>query len=231
MKYVLLVFLVLVAAVVVVAGKRGHTFRKPPIYIFPDMDRQPKLRPQEPSRFFANGISSQYPVAGTIAREQPFEDAPANTGKQPGTTNYVDTIPIPVTAELMERGRERFNIYCAPCHGAAGDGKGVPTKFGMAVIADLHDNKTRRVPQQSDGELFYTITYGKSLMQGYGPQIAINDRWAIIAYLRALQRSRLATLDDVPGDVRAELMRAMPATSATPAATNAPAAPAQPQPK
>lgn len=230
MRYVLLIFILMVAAVMVVAGKRGHTFRKPPVYIFPDMDRQPKLRPQEPNRFFANGISSQFPVEGTIARGEPYEDTPANTGKKPGTTNYVDTIPIPVTAELMARGQERFNIYCAPCHGAAGDGKGVPVKFGMAIIADLHDNKARRVPQQSDGEIFYTITYGKNLMQGYGPQIPINDRWAIIAYLRALQRSRLASLEDVPAEVRAELSKAMPAAPSAPAA--APAAPAQPtQPK
>lgn len=228
MRYFLLIVGLMVLAVMIVGGQRGHTFRKPPIYIFPDMDRQPKLRPQEPNRFFANGISSQPQVAGTIARGQPYEDTPVNTGKTTGTTNYVDVIPIPVTAELMERGRERFNIHCAPCHGAAGDGKGVPVKFGMAVIADLHDNKTRRVPQQSDGEIFYTITHGKNLMQGYGPQIAINDRWAIIAYLRALQRSRLATLEDVPGDVRAELMRAIPATPAAPA-TNAPAQPPQPK--
>ena len=229
MRYVLLIFILLVAAVMVVAGKRGHTFRKTPVYIFPDMDRQPKLRPQEPNRFFANGISSQFPVEGTIARGEPYEDTPANTGKKPGTTNYVDTIPIPVTAELMARGQERFNIYCAPCHGAAGDGKGVPVKFGMAIIADLHDNKARRVPQQSDGEIFYTITYGKNLMQGYGPQIPINDRWAIIAYLRALQRSRLATLEDVPAELRAELSRPAPAAApaAQPGATSAP--PTQPK--
>jgi mono/diheme cytochrome c family protein len=235
MRYFLLIFGLSVIAVMAVLGKRGHTFREPPVYIFPDMDRQPKLRPQEPNRFFANGISSQLPLPGTIARGDPYEDTPVNTGKKPGTTNYVDTIPIPVTAELMARGQDRFNIYCAACHGAAGDGKGTPTKFGMAVIADLHDNKTRRVPQQSDGEIFYTITYGKNLMQGYGPQIPIHDRWAIIAYLRALQRSRLATLEDVPAELRAELTRALPATSsgAAPAATNQPAAaapkPAQPK--
>jgi mono/diheme cytochrome c family protein len=231
MRYFLLIFGVAIVAVMLVAGQRGHTFRKPPVYVFPDMDRQPKLRPQEPNRFFPNGISSQFPVPGTIARGDPFEDTPLNTGKKPGTTNYIDTIPIPVTAELMARGQERFNIYCGTCHGAAGDGKGVPTKFGMAVIGDLHDNKARRVPQQSDGELFYTITYGKNLMQGYGPQIPIHDRWAIIAYLRALQRSRLATLEDVPADMRAELSRAMPAAPTAGAApTNPPpAAPAQPK--
>lgn len=234
MRYFLLVFVLSAVIVGVGLGKRGHTFRKPPVYIFPDMDRQPKLRPQEPNKFFLNGISSQFAVAGTIARGDPYENTPVNTGKKPGTTNYIDTIPVPVTAELMARGQERFNIYCAACHGQAGDGKGVPTKFGMAVIADLHDNKTRRVPQQSDGEIFNTLSYGKGLMQGYAPQIPIMDRWAIIAYVRALQRSRLATLEDVPAELRADLSRAMQAApSGTAAATNQPgAAPAQPaQPK
>src|SRR5688572_24664045 len=202
MRYFLLIFVLTIAAVVVIAGKRGHHFSKPPVYLFPDMDRQPKLRPQEPSQFFANGVSSQLPVPGTIARGERYQDVPANTGKAPGTTNFTDTIPIPVTAELMNRGRERFNIYCAPCHGAGGDGKGVTTKLGMGVIADLHDAKTRRVPQQSDGELFHVISNGKNLMQGYAAQIPIDDRWAIIAYLRALQRSRLATMEEVPADQR-----------------------------
>lgn len=235
MRYFLLLFVLSAVIVGVGLGKRGHTFRKPPVYIFPDMDRQPKLRPQEPNEFFRKtgwGISSQLPVPGTIARGDPYEDSPVNTGKKPGTTNYIDTIPIPVTAELMARGQERFNIYCAACHGQAGDGKGVPTKFGMAVIADLHDTKARRVPQQSDGEIFNTLSYGKGLMQGYAPQIPIHDRWAIIAYLRALQRSRLATLEDVPAELRADLSRAMQAApSGQPAATNQPAAaPAQPAP-
>ena len=234
MRYILLVVLVTIAAVAVIAGKRGHHFRKPPIYIFPDMDRQPKLRPQEPSAFFANGISSQLPVPGTIARGEPYQDVPANTGRVPGTTNYVNAIPIPVTLSLMDRGRERYNIYCAPCHGAGGDGKGVTTKFGMGVIADLHDTKARRVPQQSDGEIFATISIGKGLMQGYASQIPISDRWAIIAYLRALQRSRLATLEDVPAAQRAELSRLMTPAAAAPApAQPAPAqpAPAQPAPE
>jgi mono/diheme cytochrome c family protein len=125
----------------------------------------------------------------------------------------------------MTRGRERFEIYCAPCHGAGGDGKGVPTKFGMAVIADLHDTRTRRVPQQSDGELFNTISNGKNLMQGYAAQIPIDDRWAIIAYLRALQRSRLATLEDVPADQRAELARVMATAPSTPGGAAQPTPP------
>ena len=102
----------------------------------------------------------------------------------------------------MERGEQRFNISCSPCHGRMGDGKGITTKFGMTVIADLHDSKTRKVVQQADGEIFNTITYGKNLMGAYGPNVTVMDRWAIIAYVRALERSRLGSLDDVPEGLR-----------------------------
>jgi mono/diheme cytochrome c family protein len=224
MRYFLLVFGVAVIAIMAIAGKRGDMSRRPPIELFPDMDRQPKLRPQAANSFFRDGLSSQQPVAGTIARGTPWQDTPENTGKIPGTTNWVQTIPIPVTQVLMARGQERYNINCSPCHGVLGDGKGITTKFGMAVIADLHDAVTRKVPQQSDGELFNTLSYGKQLMQGYAASLTIQDRWAIVAYVRALQRSRLGTLDDVPADMRATVTRPMPpAATATPAVPGAPA--------
>ena len=216
MRYVLLVMALSGALIVLVAGKRGDTSRRPPIEVFPDMDRQPKPRPQTANDFFNDGFSSQLPVAGTIARGAPYQDTPENTGKIPGTTNWVDSIPLPVTAQFMARGRERFNISCSPCHGEAGDGKGITTKFGMAIIGDLHDVAARRVPQQPDGELFNTISYGKGLMQGYAANLSIPDRWAIIAYVRALQRSRLATLEDVPAAERAALARPLPPTTPTP---------------
>jgi mono/diheme cytochrome c family protein len=206
MRYFFLTFVILVVVVVATAGKRGSISRKPPLEIFPDMDKQPKLRPQTRGEVFANGLSSQLPVDGTVARGSAFEDSPVNTGKVAGTTNYVGTIPMPVTAQLMERGEQRFNISCSPCHGRMGDGKGITTKFGMAVIADLHDSKTRKVVQQSDGEIFNTITYGKNLMGPYGGLVSIEDRWAIIAYLRALQRSRLGIEQDVPADVLPTLL-------------------------
>ncbi len=210
MRYFLLIFALLVVLVMGVAGKRGSMSRRPPIEVFPDMDRQPKLRPQTANGFFSDGLSSQLPVAGTVARNSPYEDSPANTGKISGTTNWVQTIPVPVTATLLARGQERFNINCSPCHGASGDGKGITTKFGMAVIADLHDGKTRKVVQQADGEIFNTITYGKGLMGPYGANVTIQDRWAIIAYLRALQRSHLASLEDVPADKRGDLTKSLP---------------------
>jgi len=206
MRYFLLVFGVCVISVMVIAGKRGDMSRRPPIEVFPDMDRQPKLRPQEANSFFKDGLSSRLPVAGTVARGSAYQDTPQNTGKVPGTTNSVATIPVPLTAQLLKRGQERFNINCAPCHGAQGDGKGITSKFGMAP-ADLHDGAGRKVPQQSDGDLFNTISNGKGLMLGYAANITIQDRWAIVAYVRALQRSRLGSMDDVPAAERANVIK------------------------
>ena len=232
MRYFLLIFALSVVVVMAIAGKRGSTSRKPPIELFSDMDRQGKLRPQTDNNFFSDRMSSRLPVAGTIARSKPYhindkdvypyEDSPVNTGMIPGTTNFVATIPLPVTEQMMQRGQQRFNIYCSPCHGAHGDGKGVTSKLGMTVIADLHDGGTRKVPQQPDGQIFNTITYGKTLMGAYGGIIPVEDRWAIISYVRALQRSHLATIEDVPADERLKIPNPPPAggkTNATPAAT------------
>lgn len=217
MRYFLLIFGVAVVAVMAIAGRRyddgGSPSRKPPIYIFPDMDRQLKLRPQEPNGFFANGTSSQLPVAGTIAQTKPimvgnkavyaFEDSPVNTGKVAGSTNFVEVNPLPITAELLKRGQQRYTISCAPCHGGLADGNGITKKVGaMAVVANLHD---QRIVEMADGELFHVITHGRNLMGAYGPNVPTEDRWAIIAYLRALQLSRLGTLEDVPQELRATL--------------------------
>src|SRR6185369_11759211 len=134
MRYFLLVFGVIVIAIMIVAGKRGDMTRRPPIELFADMDRQPKLRPQAANSFFKDGLSSQPAVAGTIARGSAWQDSAENSGKVPGTTNWVAVNPLPVTAQLLARGQERYNISCSPCHGAQGDGKGITTKFGMNTI-------------------------------------------------------------------------------------------------
>ncbi|HYG24806.1 MAG TPA: cytochrome c [Verrucomicrobiae bacterium] len=219
MRYFLLIFGITVVAIMAIAGRRfddgGAMSRKPPLYIFPDMDRQLKLRPQEPNAFFANGRSSQLPVPGTVAQVKPkmvsgqpvfpFEDVPVNTGHIAGTTNFVEVNPLPINAELLKRGRQRFAISCAPCHGATADGNGITKKIGaMAVVANLHD---RRIVEMTDGELFHVITHGRNLMGPYGPTVPTEDRWAIIAYLRALQLSRLGTIDDVPQELRGTLTR------------------------
>ncbi len=213
MRYFFLLFGVAVLLVVLIAGRRGDTSRRPPFEIFPDMDRQLKLRPQAAHGFFADGLSSRLPPPGTIARAEPFnvggravypfEDAPVNTGRETGTTNFVALNPLPVTARLLARGQQRYAIYCAPCHGATGEGNGITKKINaMAVVTSLHD---KRVVELPDGDLFNTITLGKNLMGAYGPQIPVEDRWAIVAYVRALQLSHLGSVDDLSPEMRAKL--------------------------
>jgi len=215
MRYFLAIFVLAVAVVVGILGFRGTHFRKPPLYIFPDMEFQLKLRPQKENGFFTNGLTSQLHIPGTIARSTPlqsangpvypYEDAPINTGHVTGTTNFIENNPMPITAELLKRGQQRFTINCTPCHGATGEGKGITQKIGaMAVVANLHD---KRIVELPDGELFFVITNGRNLMGAYGANVTVEDRWAIIAYLRALQLSRLGAVDDVPQELRATLKK------------------------
>ena len=215
MRYFIAIFALCVAGTVGILGVRGSHFRKPPLYIFPDMEWQLKLRPQQPNAFFTNGISSQLPVAGTIARGRTiqtadgpvlsYEDVPANTGRVTGTTNFVENNPLRITATLLKRGQQRFTINCSPCHGQLADGNGITKKIGaMLVVANLHD---KRIVEMTDGELFYVITNGRNNMGAYGANITVEDRWAIIAYLRALQLSQLGSLDDLPEPLRASLKK------------------------
>jgi hypothetical protein len=182
------------------------------------MRRQNKLRPQNTDNFFADGRSSRLPVAGTVPQDPPlhlstsdpklvaypFEEVPANTGRVPGTTNFVETSPFEITRQFLARGQERFTINCAPCHGPLADGNGITKRLGMTTVANLHDP---RIVRLADGEIFYVITNGRNTMLPYGGQVPVEDRWAIIAYLRALQVSRLASLDDVPEAQRALFKR------------------------
>jgi len=201
------------AAIVGIAGLRGEISRKPPLEVFSDMDRQPKLRPQKPDDFFANGVSSQLPPAGTIARSEPiqtvnggvysFENSPVNNGKISGTTNFIENNPLRIDAHLLARGHERFDIYCAPCHGQLGDGNGITKKIGdMPAVANLHD---KRIVEMADGEIFNTITFGKNTMGAYGPFVPAQDRWAIVAYVRALQLSWLGSTNDLSAQQQAAL--------------------------
>ncbi len=215
MRYFLVIFGLCVLVVMGVLGKRGDHFRKTPLYIFPDMEWQLKLRPQKDNAFFTNGTTSQLPLPGTIPRSAPlqtasglvypFEDAPVNTGRVTGTTNFVENNPLPITGRLLKRGQQRFTINCSPCHGATADGNGITRKIGaMAVVANLHD---KRIVEMADGELFFVITNGRNLMGAYGANVTVEDRWAVIAYLRALQLARLGSIDDVPPELRASLKK------------------------
>jgi hypothetical protein len=205
MRYFLLFFVVLVVGVVVVAGRRGDTSRRPPIEIWNDMDRQLKLRPQSAANLSDDGLGSRLNVAGTVARGEPFAGTPYNTGLVSGSTNFVEVMPVSVTPALMARGRERYNISCSPCHGAVGDGNGITKKIGaMAVVANLHDPRIVGLP---DGDIYNTIRMGKGLMGGYGANISVEDRWAIVAYLRALQLARLGSPADVPAEFQSQLLK------------------------
>ena len=134
-----------------------------------------------------------------------YQDDPLNTGCVTGTTNFVATNPLRVDTTVLQRGREQFDIYCAPCHGRLGDGNGITKKIGvMPAVANLHD---QRIVVMADGEIFYTVTHGKGLMGAYGPLMTAPDRWAAIAYLRALQLSWLGSPDELSAEQRAALTK------------------------
>ena len=179
--------LVLSCVVALTGCARGCTSSRPPIHLNPSMDDQPKVLPQTASTFFYNGASMREPVPGTIAIGGLKEDAAVFTGKG-ADGQFVATSPVPVNDALLERGRDRFHIYCQPCHDARGEGKGILFQRGNVPTANLHDEKIRKYP---DGQIFDVITNGFGLMSGYRWPIPVADRWAIVAYVRQLEQKRL----------------------------------------
>lgn len=176
------------AALVVLGGcARGCPSSRPPIHLNPSMDDQPKVRPQTASAFFRNGASMREPVPGTVALGGLREDAAFFTGRG-ADGELVAAVPVPVDETLLGRGRERYEIYCQPCHDARGDGRGILFQRGNVPTASFHQDRIR---QYSDGEMFDVITNGRGLMAGYGWPISPADRWAIVAYVRELERQRL----------------------------------------
>jgi len=184
--------LVLTAIVPLAACARGCTSSRPPIHLNPSMDNQPKVRAQTASTFFFDGQSMRQPVPGTVAIGGLKEDAAFFTGKAPDG-QFVATIPatVPETNDSarVERGRQRYIIYCQPCHDARGDGKGILFQRGSVPTASFHQETILKYP---DGRIFDVITNGKGLMAGYRWPIPPADRWAIVAYVRELQRKRPA---------------------------------------
>ena len=166
-----------------------------------DMQQQPKYTPLSRSWFFADGRSARPIPPGTIATDEVNLDPATDLGAVNG--QFVTTIPIPVTADLLARGQERFDIYCSPCHGRSGFGNGMIHDRGFEAPANLNGDRVRNAPP---GYIFQVIANGYGAMAAYGYQVTSSrDRWGIVAYIRALELSQGATLADVPADQRSKL--------------------------
>lgn len=223
LRYFFVSFILITVAIVALAGFRGRKSTVPPIEVFPDMDHQPKYQPQHPSGFFADGRAGRNPVKGTIPLGYTMPGSYLQVGAKNGSTGpqgfsnqpdyyntgkigdvYGDGFPANLTIDetFIKRGQERFNINCSVCHGKSGQANGIVSQFGLPAIANLHDDRVRQMP---DGQLFSTITAGKNTMGAYGPQIAVEDRWAIVTYLRVLQRTTAGKLADLPEARQKEL--------------------------
>lgn len=186
-----------VLTALVLATCQGRPSGNAPIHLNLNMDDQEKLQAQEASAFFDDGFAMRIPPAGTVARGQLREDDAFYRGREAG--EFVTVNPVAVTLPLLKRGRERFNIYCSPCHGRTGDGRGIMVTRGYVPPPTFHSKRLRELP---DGHLFEVITNGVRNMPAYRNQVSERDRWAIVAFMRALQRSRDARLADVPEEKR-----------------------------
>jgi mono/diheme cytochrome c family protein len=212
MRYVYLTVFFIVVLSVSILGFRGSLSTRTPLEVFPDMDHQAKYKPQAESKFFADGRVDRVRPAGTVAFGRTSAAADANflkaddakfAGKD-AKGAWITGFPADVTvdAKLLERGQDRFAVYCAPCHGALGDGNGITKQYGMGATPTYHDDRLRKM---AEGEIFNTITHGKGNMLSYADKLPADDRWAVIAYVRALQRAAHATIADVPPDHKSEL--------------------------
>jgi mono/diheme cytochrome c family protein len=165
-----------------------------------DMRYQPKFKPLDAFSFFEDGRSARIPPEDTVPRGHLNLDEHLYQGKTGG--KLVDSMPFPATAEVLERGRQRYDIFCSMCHGRTGEGNGMIVQRGFPVPPSYHIDRLRKAPL---GHYFDVMTNGYGVMYSYGDRIPASDRWAIAAYIRALQRSQNATLSDVPAQERAKL--------------------------
>lgn len=195
-------FLLALASSLVLTGCISPSRDTTPLQIWDDMKAQPKYKSQQQSSLFADQRSSRRPPEGTVAIGQLGGDDAYRWGVV--ASQYVGKIQEPITAELLAHGQLKFNTYCAPCHSRVGDGKGiVGIRAGAAFQpANLLE---ARVQQMNDGELYSVASEGRRTMMGYRTQTSDHDRWAIVAYLRALHRANSGTKEDVPENLRAQL--------------------------
>ena len=166
------------------------------------MADQPRYEPLSRSTFFDDGRAARPLVEGTVARGQLRSDAPLYTGKEEG--KWVDTFPFPVTLAVLSRGQQRFNIFCAPCHDRVGTGQGTIVRRGYRAPSSFHIDRLR---QAANGYIYDVITNGFGAMPDYAAQVQPGDRWAIVAYIRALQLSQNVPVNDVPAEGRTQLQQ------------------------
>lgn len=179
--------------IIVLSSCRGQPFTQSPIHINPNMDWQPKFEAQEANHFFENNSAMRTPVEGTVARGFLTTNSELNFGKD-DKDNFVKTMPVTMDKALLKRGQERYNIYCAPCHGGVGDGKGVIITYGYVPPPSFHED---RIVNVEDGYLYDVIYNGIRSMPSYRHQVPLEDRWAIVGYIRALQKSQNASESDL----------------------------------
>jgi mono/diheme cytochrome c family protein len=258
-----LVALVCLGGATALTGCRGDRSDEPPRQFFPDMEESPRWNPQAGSQFFADGRTMRPPVDGAVAHarwgyndarlmSEPMnaerqdllrEDTVLYEGRRMG--GFVERIPVPVNAELILRGQERFNIYCAPCHGYSGDGQGMVGVRWSTPVPSFHAPELKD-PQAADGRgtdgyLYATAMNGvirpdgSPSMPPYSHALSARDAWSIVAYIRVLQEAREGTLQDVPPERREQLMEERLRRPSAPAAVpgpgqTAPASPQQPRP-
>jgi hypothetical protein len=176
---------------------RGSPSENPPVHLEQNMYNQPKYNPQSESHFFDDSSTMRTPVAGTVARGN-YDNDDAYYHGVDSAGNQIAKNPTPVNMTLLKRGQERFNIYCSACHSRVGDGQGIMIQRGYIPPPSFHSDRLRQVP---DGYIFDVITNGVRNMPTYRFQVPVVDRWAIVAYVRAIQRSHNATIKDIPSEM------------------------------
>ncbi|HYP17700.1 MAG TPA: cytochrome c [Opitutus sp.] len=200
MRNVYLVTAFVVVLTVSILGFRGTNFTRPPMDVFPEwafpgMKYQPKYKPQRESAFFADGRTDRPVPAHTVSRE-PLRNDDALFAGRGANGEFIRGFPTGITVDqaFMARGHHQYQIYCAPCHGALGDGNGITKQYGMGATPTYHDDRLRQVPE---GEIYNVITHGKGNMLPYADKLAPDDRWAVVLYVRALQRAQMGTVAEV----------------------------------
>lgn len=196
-------FYLFLLTVLMMASCQGTPGDDPPIHLNPNMDSQPKYKSQAESHFFVDKSTMRPVVEGTVPVGYEREDDAYYRGID-SNGEYITSIPIELSMDVLLRGQSQFNVYCSPCHDRTGSGQGMVIKKGFLPPPNFHE---QRIVDFADGYYYHVISNGVRNMPSYRHQINVTDRWAIVGYMRALQLSQKATIDDLPEDKKAELIK------------------------